>query len=359
MADNRTLIVLDGPDFSGKSTLMKAFLQRVEEKGIEHVALREPGNFPGASTLAEEVRKTLIAERDEVVHPETDILLHMGYRVQNIQNVIIPALAANKWVITDRFVFSTWCLNVQAHLDTHPHLADLMYGLMPYVIKGIPEPLTFILNTPRAIRDERAASDVRKRDRYESQPKEILDRIDSAYEQLKSMPSCKFIDGTLPLETQVDIMFETIQSFHENVVTQLEDEAKRTEIMAEGKKEAVDYAEQLRIEAEADESWNLDEQVEQYVQLNVVEVANQLFEGGSEADVAEYLEKAKVFAANMARTVFERTSQDRTIFHPARVGQLNQKVHSMLSWGFARDNWTKYFESGGDAVHGNPIKAEA
>lgn len=347
MADNRTFIVLDGPDFSGKSTLMEAFLKRVTEQGIDHVALREPGCFPNGDMLAEEIRKTLIAKRDEVVHPETDILLHMGYRVQNIQNVIIPGLAANKWVIADRFIFSTWCLNVQAHLDTHPHLADLFYGLMPYVVKGIPEPLTFILDTPRAVRDERAASDVRKKDRYESQSKDVLDRIDASYDQLRGSPSCKFIDGTLPLETQVDIMFEAIKSFHENVVAKLEDEVKRTEAMDVSKEEAVDFATKMREEADADESWSLDEQVNAYVATYVTDIADKLFDGASDEVIAKHLPEAEAFAANMAREVFKRTEGDRTIFHPSRVGQINQKVHSMLSWGFARDSWTNYFEEAG------------
>jgi len=130
MSDNRTFIVLDGPDFSGKSTLMEAFLSRLSDSGQAFVALREPGDEVGKPSLAEDIRKALLSERVETVHPETDILLHTGYRMQNVKNIIIPGLEAGKWVISDRFIFSTWCLNVQAHIDTHPHLVDLMYGLM-------------------------------------------------------------------------------------------------------------------------------------------------------------------------------------------------------------------------------------
>jgi len=348
MSDNRTFIVLDGPDFSGKSTLMKAFLARVEAEGIDHVAMREPGGIPGSGSLAEEIRVALIANRDERVHPETDVLLHMAYRVQNVKDIIIPALADNKWVISDRFVFSTWCLNVQAHLETHPYLTDMLYGLMPYVLQGLPEPLTFILDTPREIRDQRANSDVRKKDRYESQPAAVHDRIEAAYEQLRSSPSCKFIDGTLPIEEQVEIMFAYIKGFKEQVLGQIAEAEERSGLMKDEQSQARDMAEQIREELNADETWDLETEISKYVQTNIVEMADQLFQGADPESLAKETEFAKEFAANIARTTFTRTNGDRTVFHPTRVGQINQKVHSMLSWGFARDSWAKHFANGGD-----------
>lgn len=348
MSDNRTFIVLDGPDFSGKSTLMEAFLKRVEAEGIDHLAMREPGFQSGVPSLAEEIREILLSHREEVVHPETDILMHMAYRVQNVKNNIIPALASGKWVISDRFIFSTYALNCQAHLPTHPHLTDMMYGLMPTVLKGIPEPLTFILDTPRNIRDQRAASDIRKKDRYESQPKDVLDRIDEAYNQLKSMPSCKFINGTLPIDEQVDIMFATIKAFKEDIQGRIEEAVERTGVMDDDRAQAINMAEQIKAELDSDESWDLEEQVSAYVKSNVTEMVDQLFQGASEEQISDQLVFAEKFARDMALTVFERTNQDRTIFHPSRVGQINQKVHSMLSWGFSRDMWANHFSNGGD-----------
>lgn len=351
MSDNRMFLVVDGPDFAGKSTLMNAFLERIGAEGIDFVAMREPGCFPGDSSMAEELRQVIIRKRDdEVVHPETDVMLHMAYRTQNVKNVIIPALAAGKWVIADRFIFSTYALNCQAHLPTHPHLTDLMYGLMPYAMQGIPEPLTFILDTPREIRDQRASVAGDKKDRYESQGVDVQDRIDAAYEQLRSSPSCKFINGTLPIEEQVDIMFETIKAFREVGLKQIEEAQERAGVMQDQRDQAKDLAVQLKEELDADEAWDLEEKIAEYVKTNVTEMADQLFSGSSPEQIAEQLPVAEKFAADMARTVFTRTNGDRTVFHSTRVGQINQKVHSMISWGHARDQWTKYFAEGGDAT---------
>lgn len=355
MSDNRTFIVLDGPDFAGKSTLMRAFIERVKAEGIEHIAMREPGCFPGESSIAEELRELLITPREEKVHPETDILLHMAYRVQNVKDVILPNLAEGKWVISDRFIFSTYALNTQAHLDTHPHLTDLFQGMMPYVLHGIPEPLSFILDTPREIRDERASQCGDKKDRYESQPKIIQDRIDSAYEQLRSMPSCKFINGTLPLEEQVDIMFATIKAFKEGLQERIEEAVDRTGVMDDDRAQALNAAEQIKAELDADEDWDIEKEVAKYVKANITDMADQLFNGATDEDKAAALKFAEWFAADMARTVYARTSQDRTVFHSTRIGQINQKVHSMLSYGYARDTWAKHFSNGGD----NGVKDKA
>lgn len=344
MIDNRTFIVLDGPDFSGKSTLMEAFLKRLDTQAVEYVAIREPGCQVGKPSLAEEVRQVLIAKRDEVVHPETDILLHTGYRIQNVKNVIVPALAAGKWVISDRFFFSTFCLNVHPHLDTHPHLQDLMFGLMPYVLKDIPEPITFILDTPRSIRDERAAANESKKDRYESQSAQVHDRIEAAYMQLKSSPSCKFIDGTLTLDEQVQVMFDYIEAFKASIEKSLEAEAERQEVIDDHQAKPEAVANAIKAEMDSDTEWDLEVEAEAYAQTYVVDIADRLFEGASKEELPKLVEDGRKFAVNMVKELFRRTGEDRTIFHPSRVGQVNQKVHSMLNWGFARDSWTKHFE---------------
>jgi dTMP kinase len=347
MSNKRTFVVVDGPDFSGKSTLMKAFLARIEQEQIPFVAIREPGSVDGAPSLAEEVRATLIAKRDEVVHPETDVLLHMGYRIQNVKNVIKPALDEGKWVVSDRFIFSTWCLNVQANLPTHPHLVEMFYGLMPYVLKGIPEPLTFILDTPREIRDARAASDERKKDRYESQAKDVHDRIEAAYDQLRSAPSCVFLDGTKSTEELVEQMLVTVKAFSEELQDQLESEQARTEVVEERKLTADERMQEVRNELDADESWDLDTKCHEYVRDHITIVADRLFPGAEGEELVKYTKDAEEFSFKAAKAVFLKSGEDRTIFHPSRIGQINQKVHSVLNFSFMKEQWNELFDREG------------
>lgn len=356
MSNNRTFVVLDGPDFAGKSFLMESFIKRVEAEGIPYLAMREPGCQPGQGSVAEEIRELLIATREEVLHPEADVMMHMAYRAQNVKNVIAPALNEGKWVISDRFIFSTWCLNVQAHLPTHPHLVEMFYGLMPYVLKGIPEPLTFILDTPRAIREERAASNKRKLDRYESQGKDVHDRIEAAYEQLRAAPSCVFLDGTKPTEELVDQMLETIRSFNEQLQEQLTAEKDATDPEAVVAKSAEDHIAEMRAELDADESWVLEDKLAEYVKTYVVDIAPQLFPGATGEQLERLTREGAEFGWKVATAAFKNTEGDRTIFHPSRIGQINQKVHSVLNYGFMRESWEGYFVKEGIEYTGVPVE---
>lgn len=343
MQNNRTFVVLDGPDFSGKSTLLEAFVKRVAAEGIEHVAMREPGCQPGVGSVAEEIRELLIATREETVQPETDILMHMAYRNQNVKNVILPALAEKKWVIADRFVFSTWCLNVQAHLETHPHLTEIFRGLMPYVLNGLPEPITFILDTPRAIRDERAQSNKRKLDRYESQGTLVHDRIEAAYEQLRHVPSCIFLDGTKPTEELVELMMAHIQAFTENLAAMEADATLRKDTIEDTESQEERQAQELRATLDSDEAWDLETELVKYVAENVTAIAEQLFPGAKDEDLERLRTDGEIFAYKTAKAAFKISGEDRTLFHPARVGQVNAKIHSVLNYSFMREQWEKHF----------------
>lgn len=347
MTNNRTFVVLDGPDFSGKSTLMEAFVKRLEQEQIAHVAMREPGCIPNGEHLAEEVRELLIANRAEVVQPETDIMLHMAYRNQNVKNVIIPALNEGKWVVSDRFIFSTWCLNVQAHLDTHPHLVELFYGMMPYVVKGIPEPLTFILDTPRATRDARADSNVRKKDRYESQGKAVHDRIEAAYESLRGAPSCIFLDGTRSTEELVEEMLVTVREFNAALQEQMSEEAQHTDVEAAAQKSAEERIEEMRTELDADETWTLESKLAEYVANHIDPILGQLFPGAEGERLEQLSKEAREFAWKVAAAAFKNTDGDRTIFHSTRVGQINQKVHSVLNFSYMKERYEEHFAQEG------------
>ena len=64
---------------------------------------REPGGSPGA----EDIRRLLVEGETGRWTPQTEALLHFAARADHIARVIAPALAAGKWVISDRFADST------------------------------------------------------------------------------------------------------------------------------------------------------------------------------------------------------------------------------------------------------------
>lgn len=95
---------VEGGEGAGKSTLIRGIARALEEEARPLFITREPGGTP----LGEEVRKLLLIPRNDCsMANETELLLFLAARAQNIQELISPALKAGKVVISDRFNDST------------------------------------------------------------------------------------------------------------------------------------------------------------------------------------------------------------------------------------------------------------
>lgn len=96
-------ITFEGGEGCGKSTQIARLASALEAEGIEVVKTREPGG----TVLSEEIRRMLKDEREDEPCDRAEVLLFLAARAQLVRNVIEPALAAGKWVLSDRFSDST------------------------------------------------------------------------------------------------------------------------------------------------------------------------------------------------------------------------------------------------------------
>ncbi|WP_417506375.1 dTMP kinase [Marinomonas gallaica] len=101
---NAQFISLEGGEGAGKSSAIQCIEAWLTEHEIPYVLTREPGGTP----MAEEIRELVLSARDEQVAPNTELLLVFASRVQHLNEKIQPALAQGKWVISDRFVDSSY-----------------------------------------------------------------------------------------------------------------------------------------------------------------------------------------------------------------------------------------------------------
>ena len=95
-------ISFEGTEGVGKTTAIDGLCQRLSKQGIDWVRTREPGG----SELAEHLR-SLFLDPKQNINSDTEILLMFAARADHLQQVILPALQAGKWVICDRFIDST------------------------------------------------------------------------------------------------------------------------------------------------------------------------------------------------------------------------------------------------------------
>jgi len=94
-------ITLEGVDGAGKSTHLDWIAHRLEAAGKTVLVTREPGGTP----LGEELRKLLLAQ---AMHLETETLLMFAARREHLDQLILPALEAGTWVLSDRFTDATY-----------------------------------------------------------------------------------------------------------------------------------------------------------------------------------------------------------------------------------------------------------
>ena len=123
-------LTFEGIDGSGKSTQCKRLAENLRAAGHNVVLTREPGGSPGA----EEIRRMVLEGDPDKWSAETEILLFTAARRDHLERTILPALAAGKVVICDRFADSTRMYQGLSRGDlraTVDQLHDLMIGREP------------------------------------------------------------------------------------------------------------------------------------------------------------------------------------------------------------------------------------
>lgn len=96
-------ITLEGPDGSGKSTVIKLLSTWLKEKNVEFITTREPGG----TNIGEDIRKIILDKKNNSMSPQTEALLYAAARSQHVSEKILPALKEGKVVICERFVLSS------------------------------------------------------------------------------------------------------------------------------------------------------------------------------------------------------------------------------------------------------------
>ena len=145
----------EGIDGSGKSTQARLLADRLRAAGRQVVLTREPGGSPGA----EEIRRLLVEGAAHRWSAETELLLFNAARRDHVERVIVPALAAGRVVITDRFADST-----RVYQGERGGLRALCDRLHAEVI-GLEPARTFILDMPAEAALARGLARERGRDR--------------------------------------------------------------------------------------------------------------------------------------------------------------------------------------------------
>lgn len=96
-------VSFEGIDGSGKTTQIGMLAARLRALGVAPVLAQEPGG----TRVGRLIRAILLDSSNSGLHATTELLLYFASRVQNLTEVIHPALKEGRLVISDRFTDAT------------------------------------------------------------------------------------------------------------------------------------------------------------------------------------------------------------------------------------------------------------
>ena len=181
----------DGVDGTGKSTQIALLAEALRRRGCEVVTCRDPGSTP----LGERLRQILLDHHDTPIHRRSEMLLYMAARAALVEEVVRPALAADKVVISDRYLLA----NVMYQGHAGGLSADEVWRVGEVTVAGVMPRLVFLLDMPA----ERAASRIQRApDRMEAQGLAYLEQVRQGFlmEARRRPESIIVIDADRPPE---------------------------------------------------------------------------------------------------------------------------------------------------------------
>ncbi|MFW6318901.1 MAG: dTMP kinase [Bacillota bacterium] len=201
----KKFITFEGPEGSGKTSVIKAVVTALEKEHIDILTTREPGGI----RISEDIRKIILSVDNKEMDARTEALLYAAARRQHIKEVIQPALNADKVVLCDRYIDSS--LAYQGHGRNLG--IDDVYALNTIAIDSLIPELTIFIDVPPSIGLKRVFSNGRKVDRLDLESIEFHERVYEGYQILiKKFPDrIKVVDGTKPIEVVVE---DTIKLIH-------------------------------------------------------------------------------------------------------------------------------------------------
>ena len=186
-------VTLEGIDRSGKTTQAALLLDAL---GQEAIGVREPGGTPAGERV-----RDVLKDPSVELSPEGEALLFAAARAQLVCDVIRPALAEGRVVVSDRYLDSSLAYQGSARgLGV-----EAIEAINTFATGGLEPDLTLLLDLDPAV----AASRAGEEDRFEQA--ELQRRVHGAYEELAAADQGRWrrIDADRdPAEVHHDVLAE-------------------------------------------------------------------------------------------------------------------------------------------------------
>ena len=199
-------ITFEGPDGSGKSTIIKKVYGKLINDGFDIVLTREPGGTP----IAEKIRDIILDNSNVALDARTEALLYAASRRQHLVEKIRPALKEGKIVLCDRFLDSSLAyqgggrnLGVQNVLNINLFATENTYPDLTLFFDIDPE-----LGLKRVSQDKKRVAD-----RLDNENENFHEKVYSTFKEIVNTNNQRIItiDASKSIEEVTECAYKTIK----------------------------------------------------------------------------------------------------------------------------------------------------
>ncbi|HXW38239.1 MAG TPA: dTMP kinase [Acidimicrobiales bacterium] len=181
------LIAVEGIDGCGKTTQARRLADRL---GALYTF------EPGSTELGAELRRMVLGHHPMPIDDRTEALIMAADRAQHVAEVVAPALAEGRWVVTDRFGASTLAYQGDGRgLDL-----DELQSLVRWATGGVVPDLNVLVDVPVEVADARRSR--AESDRIEVSTRAVRGRVADGYRKLAADDPAGWavVDGSRSVE---------------------------------------------------------------------------------------------------------------------------------------------------------------
>ncbi|MDH3296022.1 MAG: dTMP kinase [Acidimicrobiia bacterium] len=194
-------IAFEGGEGSGKSTQARLLAER-----LDAVLTREPGGTPLGARLRELLLNTDDGPDGIAIGARAEALMMAADRAQHIDEVIRPALAAGRHVVSDRTAFSSMAYQGGGRdlgIEAIGRLSDWA------IDRQWPDVVVFLKVTPV----QAAARIDRSLDRIEQAGHDFHQRVSAAFEEMAAAEPERWVvvDGNGPVGEVAEAVWRSVQ----------------------------------------------------------------------------------------------------------------------------------------------------
>lgn len=199
-------ITLEGPDGSGKSTIISMLKEDLDQLDVEYIITREPGGIH----ISEQIREIILDKENTSMDKRTEALLYAASRRQHLIERILPALRENKVVICDRFVDSSLAYQGSARNIG----IEEVFQINHFAIEGHMPDLTIYFDIPAEVGLDRImANENREINRLDLESLNFHKKVCEGYKKIikKDRNRFRVIDATKSIEEVYKAVFNNIK----------------------------------------------------------------------------------------------------------------------------------------------------